>query len=237
MHIPFKRILLLLLIPVVLTVGVPSICYANSPPPPAIFIIVPDAPKDLVLKIGSFHVTRKDKLFESYFGFGTFENKVPQDTVLQVTTGGASFDVAIPPLTKYSNTLTLDLRNKILTPGAPSFHAYEFAAITVVLTLLIEGIVFYFFGYRKKSSWLVFLVTNLITQGFLYFMLTTSVYPTLYNYAVFELIFGEILVFIIEIAAFLTLINEHHRLETFLYVIVANLVSLFAGGYLTGLMV
>jgi len=49
---------------------------------------------------------------------------------------------------------------------------------------------------------------------------------------VFSLIGGEIVVFIVEIIAFLILVNEHGRLRTASFVVLANLLSLIAGGYL-----
>ena len=35
----------------------------------------------------------------------------------------------------------------------------------MALTLLLEGALFWLFGYRLRRSWLVFLLANLITQG------------------------------------------------------------------------
>jgi hypothetical protein len=56
---------------------------------------------------------------------------------------------------------------------------------------------------------------------------------TSYNGGViFGLIAGEFLVFIIEIAVFLSSINERSRWLTLLYVILANIASLITGAYL-----
>ena len=90
---------------------------------------------------------------------------------------------------------------------------------------------FYLFGYRRKESWLIFLIINLLTQGVLNIWLNGSFTP-LDSYIIFSLVFGEILVLIIEMIAFLILVKEHHRLRIALYVIIANLLSLIAGGYL-----
>ena len=35
------------------------------------------------------------------------------------------------------------------------------------INMIIEGIVFFAFGFRKLRSWLVFIITNCITQVFL----------------------------------------------------------------------
>jgi len=103
-------------------------------------------------------------------------------------------------------------------------------SLRVILTLIIEAIVFWLFVFRKKNSWLAFLIINLITQGALNIWLNSSV--PLASYLVFSLIFAEFFVFIAEIVLFLTLIKEHSRRRTVLYVIAANFLSLFAGGYI-----
>jgi hypothetical protein len=77
----------------------------------------------------------------------------------------------------------------------------------------------------------------LITQGILYVWLghvNASVVQrfTLSGYLILPLIVGEFFVFIVEMIGFLVFVNEHSRLQTAAYVIVANLLSLIAGGYI-----
>ena len=226
-----KLLLIFLLLPVIALFTSTSKCYANSPAPPSIFIIVPNAPKDLVLSIGSVEGHRKDKALESYYGFFFDFNKTIDEN-LQITTSGKTYQIKLPALTSYSTKFTLDVGNKTLSPGTPSFRVYEFAAITVLFTLVIEGVIFFLFSYRKKSSWITFFVTNLVTQGFLYIWLNNTVYPSFQSYLTLYLLFGEVWVFIIEIVVFLFLVKEYPRPRTFLYVILANLASLIAGGFL-----
>ncbi len=214
-----------------------GVCYANPPPPPSVFIIVPHAPKSLTLSIGSVTPQIKQRAFDTYYGF-YFQWTTPNDNILQVTDGDNTFEIAVPPLQSYSSTFTLDLNGRSLTSGAPALRPYEFAAITIVLTLVIEGIIFYLFGYRKKASWIAFLITNLITQGFLYVWLNKGNYPSVSGYGVtFDLILGEFLVVIIEAVVLLIAVRERSRLETFLYVIMANLVSAIAGGFLVSALI
>ncbi len=141
------------------------------------------------------------------------------------------FEVALNVSLRYNNIFTLDMEKQTLTPGESFFRSFNLTALRVVLTLLIEGLIFFLFGYRQKRSWLVFLIVNLVTQGFLNVWLTVSTSP-MQSYLVLSLIWGEFLVFIVETAAFLILVKEHRRWRTFAYVITANLVSLFAGSWL-----
>jgi hypothetical protein len=103
-------------------------------------------------------------------------------------------------------------------------------SLRIILTLIIEAIVFWLFGFRNKRSWIVFLIINLITQGALNIWLNGA--APLVSYLIFTLIFGEMLVFIAEIIVFLVLIKEHRPMRTLLFVITANFLSLFAGGYI-----
>jgi hypothetical protein len=234
MHIPFKKTLFLLLLPITLIVANVSICYANSPPPPTIFVVVAHAPKDLELRIGSEKAQRTDKILESYYTFHLGFTGINSDTLL-VTTNDGSFEIALPQLQQYNNAFTLDLVKRTLTRGTSWLRPYEFASITIILTLLIEGVIFFLFGYRKRNSWIVFLATNILTQGFLYVWLNTQFYPLVNSYffpVLFSLIVGEFLVFISEITVFLILVRERRRLVTFSYVVAANFASLIAGGFL-----
>lgn len=213
---------------------VSSVCYANSPPPPTVSIIVSHPPEDIELHIGTEEAQRINKVFESYYIFYLgFDNT--KNDVLTVTWKDADFEIALPQLQRYNNIFTLDIGKRTLSPGTFWARPYEFAAITIILTLLIEGLIFFLFGYRKRRHWVVFLVTNLVTQGFLYIWLNSEFYPLVNSYffpVLFSLIVGEFLVFIIETAAFLILVRERSRWITFLYVIAANFASLVAGGLL-----
>jgi hypothetical protein len=238
MRFGLKQLLLLVILPLILVLGGASLCYANSPAPPTISIIVSSPPDDLQLSVGT-EAPQKiiDKPFEKFYTFYLKFDEINQinTSTLTISTGGNIFEIEFPNLQRYNNIFRLDIQSRALIPGASGFRVFQFSFITIILTLLIEGLIFFFFGYRHKRSWIVFLAVNLITQGILYFWLNASSYPLVNSYlggVIISLIAGEILVFIIEIATFLSLINERSRWLTLLYVILANIASLIAGGYL-----
>ena len=234
MHIALKRLILIIVLPLIIVIGGTSLCFANLLPPPTVSIIVSNAPKDLELSIDSVKANRIANIFDSYYTFYLkFDDINP--SMLAISSGGGTFEIALPQLQKYNNVFRLDIGSRTLIAGASRFRAYQFALITLMLTLLIEGALFFLFGYRKRSSWVVFLIVNIITQGLLYVWLNITFYPLVDSYfapILFSLIGGEFLVFIFEIIAFLIFIRERPRLQTFLYVIVANLASLIAGGFI-----
>jgi len=211
------------------------ICYANAAEPPSILIIVFNAPEDLEISMGSVHTLvkakRTDKLFESYYTFYSMDIKTAGDYTIKVATGNSSFEISLDkPLKYYNNIYTLDLKNQTLTPGKSLVRSSVLVSARVIFTLLIEGIVFYLFGYRQKRSWIAFILINLGTQGALNIWINGA--SPLQSYIILSLIFAEIRIFIVESFAYLVSVKERNSLITFLYVIVANFLSLVAGGYL-----
>jgi hypothetical protein len=217
------------------TTTVTYICYGNSAEPPSILIIVPNAPEGLEISIGSDSLYAKanitDKHIEKYYTFYSQELGNVNKYNININTGDKSFEILIEePLKKYNNIYTLDLVKQTLTPGKLLTRSVFLVSLRIALTLLIEGIVFWLFGFRNKRSWIVFLAINLITQGALNIWLNG--FLPLESYLVFSLILGEFLVFIGEIIVFRILVKEHRHRRTLLYVITANFLSLFAGGYI-----
>ena len=75
----------------------------------------------------------------------------------------------------YNNLCVLDLQSRTLTAGQPWWRQPLLVFLRVALTLLLEGIVFFLFGYRQKRSWILFFLANGLTQ-----LLSTCSYSTLW---------------------------------------------------------
>jgi len=177
-------------------------CYANSAEPPSILIIVPNASDNLEVSIesgGNVYKSQKiDKLIESYYVFYSSEIKKSNDYVIVVSSEDERFEINLDKsLKKYNNIFTLDLNNETLTEGKLLPRSILLVVMRVVLTLLIEAIIFWMFGFRKKESWIAFLAINLVTQGALNIWING--FRPVQSYIVFSLIFGEIFVFIVLI--------------------------------------
>lgn len=232
---PLFIIILLIFISIFIT----PTSYGNSAEPPSILIIVPDVPDDLEISIGSgdtyTKANRTDKVNESYYTFFSHELRIANDYTLKIHTGDSNFEILIDkPLQSYNNIFTLDLDNQALLPGKLLSRSIFLVSLRIILTFIIEAMVFWLFGFRNKRSWIAFIIINLITQGTLNFWLNG--FPPLESYIILTLIFGEILVFIVEIITFLIFVQEHRHLRTVLYVLSANLLSLIAGNYIITLL-
>ncbi len=211
-----------------------NVSFANSAEPPSILIIVPNAPDDLEIEILSedsyINAKKTDKIIEKYYAFYYRDLKNLDSYVLKISSENTNFEIPLEyKLKTYNNVFMLDLKEQTLTSGKSLSRTMKLVSLRVFLTLIIESIIFLIFGYRQKKSWLYFLVINLFTQGFLNIWLN-GLSPVV-GYALFALIFGEILVLIAELIAFSILTKEKSRIITFSYVLLANLASLIIGGY------
>ncbi len=109
--------------------------------------------------------------------------------------------------------------------------------ITVISTIIIEGIILLIFGFNLKLNLKPFLVINLITQV----LLTTGIILAMKSngtfFATFVYILAEISIFIIESVLFSIFLRQHSKLRRVFYALAANWVSFIAGiiAFLPGL--
>ncbi len=224
---------LILGIMVALIVALPV--WGNSSEPPSILLIVPGAPDELVVSVGErdhyIEASRRDKMLESYFLFYQRETDPVDNLKVKAVGDGYNLSIPVEDITqRYHNVYTLDLDKGTLTEGKDPLRAAAYVFMRVVLTLIIEGLVFLFMGFRSRRSWIVFLIVNLITQGGLNLWINTVTYN---DYSLFfGLIFYEIVILIVEMVAFLALLKEHKKWRRVLYVLIANSMSLLVGGYI-----
>lgn len=228
-----KRLILIMMLCMLI---LPITASANSAEPPSLVILVNNPPDDLsIIMISNKNqpeaVVRR-AAWEGYYVFYSLDIQTNDEYKFKVTTNGESFECTInEPLQHYNNVFTLSLSNHELTSGKYPFRSVLLVSIRLLLTLFLEGIIFWLFGFRRKKSWLIFLAVNLITQGALNIWLNSggSLMP---SYLIFSLITGEFFVFVAEMIAFPILVDEHKKNRTLIYVFAANLISLIAGGYI-----
>ena len=218
-----------------MTILVP-LCFANSAEPPSLYIVVINAPSDFQIIVDidgneyeSYKSTEyKDVSFSFYPDVneqwrGSYTLNLIADNKVETIYMGE--DVI------YHNTMhTLNYKDKTIIVGKSFSRTSKLTLARIFFTLIIEAIVFLIFGFRKKNSWLIFIAINLITQGALNIWLASFIPP--YGYVIFALLFGEIIVFTVEILVFLVLVKEKNKSRTALYVVPANLLSLILGGYM-----
>ena len=235
-----KFLVVALLILSILISTSPVGVLANSAEPPSLVILVKNPADDLSITLLSAQNKLKAKVnriaWEGTYVFYSRDMKNGDKYTFSVTKGGESFEVVLDePIEGYNNVYTLDVNKKILTPGKYPFRSVMLVGIRLLLTLLIEGMIFWLFKFRQKRSWLIFLTINLVTQGLLNIWLNNVVSMSS-GYLIITLIFGEFFVFAAEMVTFPAFITEHRKRRSLFYAFIANLVSLIAGGYLITLL-
>jgi len=219
----------------------PNITLANSAEPPAIVILINNPPNDLVIELVSQDNQPEAAVhrvaWEGYYAFYSRDIQTSSTYTFRIATSNDSFTCSIEgALEHYNNVYTLDMKNQSLTPGTSPLRSVLLVSLRVLLTLIIEGIIFWLFGFRDKRSWIIFLIINLITQGTLNILLNNAASPLPSSYIIFSLVFGEFFVFITEMIAFPIFIKEYGKVHTVIYAFVANLISLIVGGYIISLL-
>lgn len=235
-----KRLALILLA-VAITLAFPLTASANSAEPPSMIVMVINAPEDLSLELQTpdleegerIYIQKSQKMWEQYFRIyyhGTKENM--ENARLLVSSSEKSFSCQLPPMSEYNvysyNTLLyLDFDAETLTIGQPAYREPLLIALRISLTLIFEGLVFFLLGFRKKSSWIIFLLINLLTQGWLNISIaSTTIYS---NYIIIGFFLYEIVIFIAEAIALTAFVREHKWYRRLGFSLLANTVSLILG--------
>lgn len=229
-----KRIVPLMLLAVICLM--PAVGYANSAQPPALVIILQNAPDDatvsLVTEEGVVAGSKSRTAWETYYVFYGQNIGTKGEYTLKVSGSGSEYEQKVTSeyLRGYDRVITLDFAAQTIAAGKLLSRSILLVGMRVVFTLAIESLVFFLFGFRQKRSWLVFLAMNILTQGMLNISLNDGV--PLANYLMLSLILLECGVFLAETAGALLFIKEHSRLRRVTFVWVANLLSLVLGGLL-----
>jgi len=221
----------------------PSEAYANSAEPPGLTVLVPFPTEDLSLTIQlagndmseEISSGKGHKMWEGHYYFWTHGLPMSslEGAVLLVQSGEKAFEIPLPDdaYGNYNILLTLDYKNETLTAGQPALRQPLLISMRVILTLLIEGLIFLAFGYRKMASWITFLIVNLLTQGALNIILSGG--PYYYDgYLLLVLFACESFIILIEVLAFALILREHKKERAVLFAVAANVASFVLGGLL-----
>jgi hypothetical protein len=103
-----------------------------------------------------------------------------------------------------------------------------FIAGSILMVLLVEGLIFFAFRYREKTSWSAFFIINLITHGLGYFLLVNVIIINTTTW-VLGLSLTSLGILLVEIIAFTLALKEHKKGRAALYVLTATIASLLCG--------
>lgn len=220
-----------------LMLSVYGFALANAAEPPGLTVIINNPPEGLKLSLQLNNEDTAPLVAEHRFWEGQYKfyyHDIPgsknhiKNAALIVTYPGVITALPVPKeYFGYDKQITLDLETNEIIQGQTPWRAPLLAAMRVILTLIIEGAIFFAFGYRTKQSLLVFLAVNILTQGLLNIAFIGA---TGYWFILFVLI--EIGVFIAESLIYARFLTEHGKKRAVLYALTANAASLFLGGWM-----
>ncbi len=233
-----KPTIVLLVLSVILAYA-PAV-YTNAALLPSITIMVNFPPEDLSLSIifpneilkNAIKLGKNQRAWEAYFRM--YHDMVPlqkwslEGATLVVQSSEVNFELPFPESVygTYTSIFTLDIANERIVPSQTLQRLFVLASLRVLSTLLIEGLIFLAFGYRKKSSWITFIVINLITQSALNLSFNG---PNLYYYWILLFLQYELMVFATEMIAFPFILKEQKKSKAVLYAFCSNFSSLVLG--------
>ena len=245
---PVRKILLFLTVLLALVFGaLPAEAFAIGTAPPALTVVVYGAPKDMrmhaVLQYQgeplSCPLEHERRGWEDLYRFyragvsmhSRFWNGNASDfegAVLLLESCEETKEIPIPDgllTTGGSNeVLTLYCRSGKLSYGFAPWRTPVLVAMRVLSALLIEGLFFRLAGFSTRKSWLLFLAINIVIHGLLNWLCCGKINFTGSRYAVG--FFAAILVsFLVELVAFVLLVDEYDTDRLARCLIRANLVS------------
>lgn len=160
-----------------------------------------------------------------------FYTGIPTDyQILVVTESGETW--LSPPCARRAlqSSVTVDWEARTVTvPSVARSYLLQFLC-TLLPTLLLEGAVLLFFGYRQRRSFLTFLWVNLLTQGamslYLAVRLTTGGFS---GWILFAYVPMELAILLAELLLYRRFLPERGKTEATLYAVCANLSSALLG--------
>ena len=213
---------------------------------PGLSIFVINAPKDLKLFIQyqnsalpePLEMQRTSRYWETYYNY--YYQRLPgrfdEDFIgakLIVRSSQYSYELPIswdPQMRVDKRLMTLDLKLGTLVYGEPVWRARLSVVGRVMLTLVLEGAVFFLFGMRDKLSWIGFFILNLIIHSFLSSFLA---HPIEVKGDFFMLVFYIVGVILVEAGIYYFTFKEIElSAKALLLALIANLVGFFLGGWI-----
>jgi hypothetical protein len=209
------------------------ISFANSMEPPGTVLIIEG--KDVEAWISFENEEYQGRKFE--YPFETqywFENygiyNIGDDVKIVILEDSQLTTFPVKQGKTYRNTYTYNVKTGSLEEGKSFKRSLILVGLRVVLTLIIEGIVFYVFGFRKAKSWIIFLIINMITQLGLNIYINNIEIAV--AYPIILIFIAEFWIFLVETISIPIFVKEHSKKRKIGYALLSNLISLIVGGYI-----
>lgn len=163
------------------------------------------------------------------------DHMVEEDITIRVRSPNMeTYELTIPPdsLNGYQSVLTLDVNQKEIHPARSNLRTMIMVINRLIITLILESVVFFLFQYRNRRSWICFLLINITTQLLLSLFLLHSSWITHFYIRSIDMaviLVAEVFIVFIEVVTCLLCIREHRKRRVILCVILSNMISYMIG--------
>ena len=237
-----KKIVMIVFAILFLSLMFASDTKANSAEPPMVWVLIPGTYDHIegILVVDSMVIKGwvNENKTETYIRFyyssiPDFNRQEPidgSDATFFITLDNKQYMIQADIRgSGYNDLYTFDASNLRLIKGKTFARDATLVSLRLFSTLILEGLVFFIMGFRARRTWLLFLLVNLLTQGFLNILLNSDRPENVYM--LFVLMIAEVVIIVVEEAVLLFTVNEGKSLKLIGTVLLANLLSLFLGGW------
>lgn len=237
-----KKIVITIIVILFFSVMFISDIKANSAEPPMVWVLIPGTYDhiDGVLVVDSIVIkgwvneNKTESYIRFYYGsipdFNRQEEIDGSDAVFFITLDNKQYMIQADIRgSGYNDLYTFDVNNLRLIKGKTFARDATLVSLRLFSTLILEGLVFFIMGYRARRTWILFLIINLLTQGFLNILINSDRPENVYM--LFVLMIAEVVIIVVEEAVLLFTVKEGKALKLFATILLANLLSLFLGGW------
>jgi len=208
-------------------------------------LVVINAPDDLEMQIlhyedldDWFRARVNSRLWETYYRFILCTEPASgwpyeEITILISSEEHGEFEMTFPvPHSWRDFSFRIDLETQTFTQAYTHVRNLLIVLCWIIPLFLIDSLVFFLFGHRKKESWKVFAITNLAMQGL--FLGIWSVFHIFLSSNIFFAVMTILLIpgarlakWIVEIVVYKTTITEHSKTRSIACALAINLIGVF----------
>lgn len=134
--------------------------------------------------------------------------------------------------TGMTTDIQVDFSTGSVTVAEADQLPFGLLALTIPLTLLIEGLILIAFRFSLKDNWLLLLIANILTQVALYIFIMVGLALAGLWLGFILYIVGEVVVIIIELLLYMFLMKGKNKPWRAGYTVTANLISMMIGLWL-----
>jgi hypothetical protein len=200
---------------------------ATSAMQPQVNIMVLYAPMDLQVQFlvdGQWTPGRKSVVaWETTFVYYDWQLSEHPVTAIKVEYGAQSYELQVSSSGESVSKYMLNLGDRSLHVGHYAMRTFILAALRVLLTLFVEGLLFFKFGFRAKHSWIIFFAVNLALQVVLNWRFGTG--GALSAMFILFMLPEKCIIAGIETLVIGIAVREHTLIRRLLFPVVANIAS------------